>query len=66
VAERLMAELKPPVTAVVMVTEPEALRAIVMEVGAALREKPAVTLVTVRETVVVFTVVPEVPETVML
>ena len=65
-ADRLMAELNPPVTAVVTVTVPDVPRATVMEVGEALIEKPAATEVTVSETVVVFTVVPEVPETVML
>lgn len=65
-AERVMGESKPPVAVVVMVTSPELLRAIVMEVGLALMEKPAVVLVTVSETVVFSTVLPEVPETVML
>ena len=65
-ADNAIAELKPPVTAVVMVTLPEVLRAIVIDVGAALRENPAFVLVTVSETVVVSVMLPEVPATVML
>jgi hypothetical protein len=49
-AERVIGESKPPVVVVVMVTSPEALRAMVMEVGFALMENPAVVLVTVSET----------------
>ncbi len=64
-AERAMAESKPPVTEEVMVTLPELLRTTVMEVGEALSEKLAVVPVTVSETVVVSTVLPEVPLTVM-
>lgn len=64
-AERLIAESKPPVTEEVMVTVPELLRVTVMEVGEALSEKLAVVPVTVSETVVVSTVLPEVPLTVM-
>jgi len=64
-AESAIAELKPPDTALVMVTVPELPRLTVMEVGAALMEKLAVVLVTVSETVVVSTVLPEVPVTVM-
>ena len=65
-AVSVMAELKPPVTALVIVTVPELPRSMVSEVGEALIEKPAVVPVTVSETVVVSTVLPEVPETVML
>ena len=49
-----------------MVTLPEPLRAMLIVVGDALMEKPEVTPVTVRLTVVVSTVLPEVPVTVML
>lgn len=67
VAERAIEELKPPVTAEVMVTVPELLLAMLMVVGEALMEKPEVAPVTVRETVVVSVVTPdEVPVTVML
>lgn len=65
-ADKLIAELKPPVTALVIVTLPELLLAMLIVVGEALMEKPAVVLVTVSETVVVCVVVPEVPVTVML
>ena len=61
-AVRAIAPLKPPVIAEVMVTEPEELRVTLIEVGDALMEKPAVVPVTVSETVVVSTVLPEVPE----
>jgi hypothetical protein len=57
-------ESNPPVAAVVMVTWPELLRATLTELGLALTAKPAVLLVTVRDTVVVSTVPPEVPLTV--
>jgi hypothetical protein len=59
-------ELKPPVAVELMVTLPEPLRAMLIVVGDALMEKPEVTPVTVRLTVVVSTVLPEVPVTVML
>lgn len=52
-AESAMVPLNPPVTAEVMVTEPELPRSMLIEVGEALREKPAVGLVTVSETVAV-------------
>jgi hypothetical protein len=65
-AESAIAPLKPPVTADVMVTEPEVLRVTLIDVGEALMEYPAVGLVTVSETVVVSTVLPEVPEIVMV
>ena len=64
-AESVIGESKPPVAVAVIVTSPEALRAMLMEVGLALMENPAVVLVTVSETVVVSTVLPEVPVTVM-
>ena len=64
-AESVIAESKPPVTALVMVTVPELLRAMVMEVGLALIEKLGVAPVTVSETEVVSTALPEVPVTVM-
>ena len=64
-ADNAIAELNPPVTAVVMVTLPELLLAMLIVVGEALMEKPGVVPVTVSETVVVSTVVPEVPVTVM-
>lgn len=64
-ADRAIAELKPPLTAVLMVTVPELLLAMLMLVGDALIEKPGVVPVTVNETVVVSTVDPEVPVTVM-
>ena len=65
-AERVIAELKPPLTAELMVTVPELFLAMLMVVGDALIEKPEVVPVTVSETVVVSIVEPEVPETVML
>ena len=61
-----MTESKPPVTVLVMVTVPELLRAMLMVEGDALRVKPEFTPVTVSETVVVSTVLPEVPVTLML
>ena len=64
-ADKAIAELKPPLTAVLMVTVPELLLATLMLVGDALIEKPGVVAVTVSETVVVSTVVPDVPLTVM-
>ena len=64
-ADKEIAESKPPVTAVVMVTLAELLRSRLTEVGEALIEKPADEEVTVRETVVVSVVLPEVPVTVM-
>ena len=52
-ADSEIAELKPPVTAVVMVTLPELLLVMLMDVGDALIEKPALVPVTVSDTVVV-------------
>ena len=65
-AESVIGESKPPMAVVVMVTSPELLLSMLMEVGLALMEKPAVVPVTVRETVVVSTVLPAVPLTVMV
>lgn len=65
-ADRVIAELKPPLTAELIVTAPELLLAMLMVVGDALIEKPGVVPVTVSETVVVSIVEPEVPDTVML
>jgi hypothetical protein len=65
-AESATDELKPPVAVEVMVTLPEPLRAMLIVVGDALIEKPGVTPLTVRLTVVVSTVLPDVPVTVML
>ena len=64
--DRLIDELKPPDMAVVIVDVPELLRATVMDVGDALIVKAGVVPVTVNETVVVSTVLPEVPFTWML
>lgn len=64
-ADNAIAELKPPVTVLVIVEEPELPCAILSEVGEALSEKPGGTVVTVRETVVVSVVEPEVPVTVI-
>src|SRR6202021_1013109 len=68
VAEKLIAELKPPETAVVIVADPEPLRETVIAVGDALRVKLGLVLtgVTVKVTVVVSVVPPEVPFTVMV
>jgi len=52
-ADSPIAELKPPVTAVVTVTLPELLLAMLIDAGDALIEKPAFGLVTVSDTVVV-------------
>ena len=64
-ADRLIAALKPPETTVVMVAVPELPRATLIDVGDALMVKFGLVPVTVRETVVVSTVLPEVPVTVM-
>jgi len=66
VADKVTAELKPPVTALLMVEFPELPCTTEIEAGAALMVKPGVAPVTVRETVVVSVVLPEVPVTVML
>ena len=68
VAEKVIAELKPLETAVVIVAAPEPLRATVIAVGDALMVKLGFVLtgVTVKVTVVVSVVLPEVPFTVML
>jgi hypothetical protein len=60
-ADKETAESKPPVTAEVIVTEPELLRLMLMEEGDAEIEKPAEELVTVSETVVEEVVLPDVP-----
>lgn len=66
-AERLMAELKPPVAVVVTVTAPEVLRVTLSDVGEAETVKLAVTPeVTVSETAVVCVSPPPVPVMVML
>ena len=67
-AESAIAELKPPVTAVVIVDVPELLRAIVNDVGDAEIENPLVPPddVTISETVADSVVLPDVPFTVML
>lgn len=64
-ADSDIAELKPPATDVVTVTVPEVLRVTLMEAGDALMEKLGVVPVTVSVTVVVSTVLPEVPVIVM-
>jgi hypothetical protein len=63
--DSLMAELKPPLTAVVIVTFPVFEGETEIEVGDALMVKLGVAPGTVSETVVVSTVLPEVPVTVM-
>ncbi len=65
VPDRAMAELNPPLTAVVMVTFPVPEGETEIEVGDALMVKLGVAPTTVSETVVVSTVLPEVPVTVM-
>lgn len=65
-AERVMAELKPPVAVVVMVTVPEELLSTVSDVGEAETLNPVAVFVTVRETVVDEVVLPLVPLMVML
>ena len=64
-AVRAIAELKPPVTVVVIVELPDEPLLMVREVGDALIEKPAATAVTVSVTVAVAVVLPEVPVTVI-
>ena len=67
-AERLIAELKPPEMAVVIVECPLFPGEMLSEVGEALMVKLGLPplLVTVNDTVVVFTVLPDVPLTVMV
>jgi hypothetical protein len=65
VADKVMAELKPPVAALLIVEPPELPCATETEAGAALMVKLGVVPVTVRETVVVSVVLPEVPVTEM-
>lgn len=64
-ADNAIADLNPPVTVEVTVTVPEVPRLTAMEEGEARREKPPPFPVTVRVTVVVWDVVPEVPVTVI-
>ena len=61
---RLTGELKPPLTVLVIVPPPVLPRVTASDVGDAAIVKPEVGLVTVSITVVVSTVVPEVPLTV--
>ena len=65
-ADKLIAELKPPEMAVVIVDWPELPLVTLSEVGDALMVKLGFVPVTVRETVVVAVVLPEVPFTVMV
>lgn len=65
-AERVIAELKPPEMAVVIVAVPDELLAIVIAPGEAAIEKPATPEVTVSETVAVCVSPPPVPVIVML
>ena len=65
-ADNAIAELNPPVTAVLMVTLPDVPRRTVIAVGLALIENPALVLVTVSVTVVVWVWPPPVPVTVMV
>ena len=65
-AVKAIAESKPPEMVVVMVDVPELPLATLIDVGDALMVKLALVPVTVRETVVVSVVLPEVPVTVML
>ena len=64
-AERLIDELNPPLTAVVRVVVFDDPRAMVSDVGLALIVKPGVAPGIVSVTVVVSTVLPEVPVTVI-
>ncbi len=66
VADKAMAELKPPEMVVVIVEWPEFPGSTVIDVGDALMVKLGVVPVTVRETVVVSLVLPEVPVTVIV
>jgi len=65
-ADNVIAESKPPETAVVIVEVPELLLATLIVVGDALIVKFGFVPVTVSETVVVSVVLPEVPFTVMV
>lgn len=65
-ADKLIAESKPPEIAVVIVDLPELPLATLIDVGDALMVKLGVVPVTVSKTVVVSTVLPEVPLTLML
>ena len=65
VADSEIADLKPPVTAVLTVTCPDDPRVTVIDVGEAPIENPALVLVTVSVTLVVCTLLPAVPVTVI-
>jgi len=65
-ADKVMAESKPPEIAVVIVEWPELPLSTVIDVGDALMVKLGVVPVTVRDTVVVSMVLPEVPFTVIV
>ena len=65
-ADKRIAESKPPETVVVIVEVPVLPLATLMDVGDAPTVKPGVVPVTVSETVVVSTMLPEVPVTLML
>jgi len=65
-ADKLIAESKPPETVVVIVEVPVLPLATLIDVGDAPTVKPGVVPVTVSETVVVSTMLPEVPVTLML
>jgi hypothetical protein len=65
-ADRAIGEVKVPMAVARIVAVPDFARAMVSEVGVEAREKsPVAAAVTVSVTVVVLTVVPEVPVTVM-
>jgi hypothetical protein len=65
-ADKPIAELKPPEIAVVIVERPELPRATLSDVGEALMVKLGFVPVTVSDTVVLATVLPEVPVTVIV
>lgn len=65
-AERVTAELKPPVPVTVMVEVPDELLSTVSDVGEAETLNPVAVLVTVSETTVLEVVLPLVPVMVML
>ena len=65
-ADKAMPELKPPEIAVVIVELPEVPRVMLTDVGEALMAKLGFVPVTVSDTVVVATVLPEVPVTVIV
>ena len=65
-ADKVIAELKPPEIVVVIVDVPELPGATLIDEGEALMVKLGLVPVTVNETVVVATVLPEVPVTVIV